>query len=317
MNELRAISIFVRAAELGSLRKAAAALDISPQAASQALALLEQHLDARLFHRTTRAMSLTDEGRQFLEEAQPSLVGLERAMRGAKRAKDEFAGPLRIVGPRSTFQHILWRLLDEFCTQHPGIQPDVQLEDRVGSWVEDRVDVGFRLGSSTHEGVIARRLFPVQLVTCGSQAYFDRQGAPDSVSALQSHRCSVYRNPGTGKVVPWRFKVGNDLIEQPVVPAIHTNDEFLELQAVLSGRVLGQLAGVTAAPYIRSGQLIPVLSDYMPEHYSYFVYFGSRSSQPARARAFIDLAVKRLTNNREYVLSAKELRGGSRARPPG
>lgn len=68
----------------------------------------------------------------------------------------------------------------------------------MGSRVEDRVDVGFRLGSSTHEGVIARRLFPVQLVTCGSQAYFDRQGVPDSVSALQSHRCSVYRNPGTG-----------------------------------------------------------------------------------------------------------------------
>lgn len=93
---------------------------------------------------------------------------------------------------------------------------------------------------------------------------------PDSVSALQSHRCSVYRNPGTGRVVPWRFN-----------------------------------------------QLIPVLSDYMPEHYSYFVYFGSRSSQPARARACIDLAVKRLTNNREYVLSAKELRGASRSRPPG
>ena len=143
INELRSISIFVKAAELGSLRKTAAALDISPQAASQALAQLEHHLDVRLFHRTTRSMSLTDEGRRLLEEAQPSLLGLQRALRTAKQAKEEIAGPLRIVGPRSTFQPVLWRLLEEFCQQYPGIVPDVQLEDRVGNWVEDRVDVGF------------------------------------------------------------------------------------------------------------------------------------------------------------------------------
>ena len=171
INELRSISLFVKAAELGSLRKAAAASDISPQAASQALAQLEQHLDVRLFHRTTRVMSLTDEGRQFLEEAQPALLGLQRALRTAKRAKEEIAGPLRIVGPRSTFQPVLWRLIEEFCQLHPGIVPDVRLEDRVGNWVEDRVDVGFRLGPSPHEGVIARRLFPVQMIICASRAY--------------------------------------------------------------------------------------------------------------------------------------------------
>lgn len=312
INELRSISIFVKAAELGSLRKAAAALDISPQAASQALAQLEHHLDVRLFHRTTRSMALTDEGRRLLEEAQPSLLGLQRALQTAKQAKDEISGPLRIVGPRSTFQPLLWLLLEEFCQQYPGIVPDVQLEDRVGNWVEDRVDVGFRLGSSPHEGVIARRLFPVQLIICGSPAYLKRHGVPKSVSALQSHRCSVFRNPGTGKVVPWRVKVGDDVVEQPVVPAICTNDEILELHAVLSGHVIGQLAGVTAAPYIRSRQLVPLLVDHIPGGYSYFVYFGSRSSQPARARAFIDLAVKRLVDNPEYVLSPKELRTGWR-----
>ena len=308
INELRSISIFVRAAELGSLRKAAAALDITPQAASQALAQLEQHLDVRLFHRTTRVMSLTDEGRQFLEEAHPALLGLQRALQSAKRAKEEIAGPLRIVGPRSTFQAVLWQLLEEFCQQYPGIVPDVQLEDRVGNWVEDRVDVGFRLGPSPHEGVIARRLFPVQLVICASPAYLERNGRPESLAELQSHRCSVYRHPGTGSIVPWRVKVGDDVVEQAVVPAICTNDEILELRAVLAGHVIGQLAGVTAAPFIRSGQLVPLLVDHMPDRASYFVYFGSRSSQPARARAFIDLAVKRLLDNAEYVLTSKELR---------
>jgi DNA-binding transcriptional LysR family regulator len=319
INELRSISIFVAAAELGSLRKTAAALNISPQAASQALAQLEQHLDVRLFHRTTRSMALTDEGRRFLEEAQPSLLGLRRALQTARQAKDDIAGPLRIVGPRSTFQPVLWRLLDEFCQQYPGIVPDVQLEDRVGNWVEDRVDVGFRLGLSPHEGVIARRLFPVQLVICATVEYLQAHGVPDSIAALQAHRCSVFRNPGTGQIVPWRLKVNDEEVQQPVVPAICTNDEILELHAVLAGRAIGQLAGVTAAPYIRARQLVPLLVEHIPDRYSYFVYYGSRSAQPARARAFIDLVVKRLVDNSEYVLSNKELRaaarGASAARP--
>ncbi|WP_035056478.1 LysR family transcriptional regulator [Andreprevotia chitinilytica] len=309
INELRSISTFIKAAELGSLRKAAQELGISPQAASKALAQLETHLNARLFHRTTRVMSLTDAGQRLLEEVQPALLGMQRALQNARTAKDEFAGPLRIAGPRTTFQPILWRLVEEFCVLHPGIQPDVLLEDRVGNWVEDRIDVGFRLGPSPHEGVIARRLFPLQLVICGAPAYFEQYGMPESLAALASHRCSAFRHPDTGRVVPWHVKLGGQNVDQPVVPAICSNDELFELQAVLAGKVLGQLAGVTAAPYIRSGQLVPILLDQMPDYASYFVYFGSRTSQPARARAFIDLAVQRLADNPEYVLSEVDLRG--------
>lgn len=306
-NELRSVTTFVRAAELGSLRQAASAQGISPQAASQALAQLERHLDVRLFHRTTRVMSLTDEGRRFLEEVQPALVGMQRALSAARQVRDEFAGPLRIVGPRSTFEPLLWPLLEAFCDMHPGIVPDVVLEDRVGNWVEDRVDVGFRIGLSPHEGVIARRLFGLQMIICAAPAYLERHGVPDSLASLAGHRCSAFRNPGTGQVVPWYVRVGDDTMEQPVVPAICSNDERLELQAVLAGKVIGQLAGVTAAQYIREGRLVPLLLDHMPGGASCFVYFGSRRSQPARARAFIDLAVQRLSDSSEHVLKASEL----------
>jgi DNA-binding transcriptional LysR family regulator len=318
INELRSITTFIKAAELGSLRKAALELGISPQAASKALAQLEVHLDARLFHRTTRVMSLTDAGQRLLEDVQPAVLGMQRALQNARIARDDFAGPLRIAGPRTTFQPLLWRLVEEFCDLHPRIQPDVLLEDRVGSWVEDRVDVGFRLGPSPHEGVIARRLFPLQLVICGAPAYFERHGVPDSLAALASHRCSVFRHPGTGKVVPWHVKLGEQTVDQPVVPALCSNDEVFELQAVLAGKVLGQLAGVTAAPFIRAGQLVPILTDHMPDIASYFVYFGSRTSQPMRARAFIDLAVQRLADNPDYVLGDEDLRssqGRRRGRP--
>jgi DNA-binding transcriptional LysR family regulator len=307
INELRSVSTFIKAAELGSLRKAAQALDISPQAASKALAQLEKHLQARLFHRTTRVMSLTDAGQRLLEDVQPALLGVQRALKKAQATKDEIAGPLRITGPRTTFQPILWPVIEEFCERYPGIQPDVLLEDRVGNWVEDRVDVGFHLGASPHEGVIARKLFPLQLVVCGAPAYFERNGIPDSLAALSAHRCSVFRHPGTGRLAPWHLKLDGQLLELPVVPSIISNDETLELHAVLSGKVLGQLAGVTAAPYIRTGRLVPILLNLMSDAASYFVYFGSRQSQPARARAFVDLVVERLTNSPQYVLSSKEL----------
>lgn len=312
INELRSISTFIKAAELGSLRQAALALDISPQAASKALAQLEAHLNARLFHRTTRVMSLTDAGQRLLDEVQPAMLGMQRALQNARTAKDEFAGPLRIAGPRTTFQPIIWRLVEEFCDLHPGIQPDVLLEDRVGNWVEDRVDVGFRMGTSPHEGVIARRLFPLQLVICASPAYIAQHGAPDTLAALAAHRCSAFRHPGTGKVVPWRVKLGAQIVDQPVVPALCSNDEVFELQAVLAGKVIGQLAGVTAAPYIRDGRLVPVLTQHLADYANYFVYFGSRTAQPVRARAFIDLAVQRLADNPAYVLDAASLQGTHR-----
>ena len=315
LNELRSITTFIKAAELGSLRKAAMDLGISPQAASKALAQLEAHLDARLFHRTTRVMSLTDAGQRLLEEVQPSVQGMQRALDNARKGKDDFRGPLRIAGPRSTFGPILWRLVEEFCDRHPGIQPDVLLEDRVGNWVEDRVDVGFRLGTSAHEGVIARKLFALQMVICAAPAYLQQHGAPPSLSALEAHRCSAYRHPATGKVLPWHVLMGEQIVDIPVVPAICSNDEGFELEAVLHGKVLGQLAGVTAAPYIRDGRLVPVLVEHTPDYIHYFVYFGSRSSQPARARAFIDLAVQRLVDNPQYILSQEELRRFAAAPP--
>jgi len=307
INDLRAMNTFAKAAELGSLRKAAAAQGMTPQAASQALAQLEKHLGVRLFHRTTRSLALTDEGRRFLEAAQPALAGLQRALQSVRHAKDEIAGPLRIVGPRSTFRPVLWPVLEEFCEMHPEVQPDVVLDDRIGNWVEDRVDVGFRIGASPAEGVVARRLFALQLIICASPSYLARHGAPATLDDLASHRCSAYRLSNTGKVMPWPVRTEDDVVTIDVAPALCTNDEELEVQAVLSGQVLGQLTGVSAAPHIRAGRLVPILAQHASERSSVFIYYGSRVSQPARARAFIDHVVRRLTGSTAYVLSPKEL----------
>ena len=303
---MRSITTFAKTAELGSLRRAAEAQGITPQAASQALAQLEEHLGVRLFHRTTRNMALTDEGREFLEAAQPALAGLQRALHMARRAKEDIAGPLRIVGPRSTFLPVLWPALEEFCRLHPEVQPDVQLDDRIGNWVEDRVDVGFRVGASAAEGVIARRLLPLPLIICASPDYLDPHGAPDRLDhqSPSLQRLSPFEDR-RGR--PGHVKVGDGVVTHDIVPALCTNDEVLETAAVLAGKVIAQFTGVTAAAHIRAGRLIPLLTHHAADHLGLFIYYGSQSSQPARARAFIDLVVERLAGNAAYVLTAKEL----------
>ena len=318
-NELRAIAIFVKAAELGSLRQAALAQAITPQAASQALMQLESHLGIRLFHRTTRRLSLTEEGRLFLHDAQPGLATLQRALHGARRGREEIAGPLRVVAPRATGLQVLGPVLAEYVREHPRVTPDVQLEDRIGNWVEDRVDVGFRAGAPPDDGVIARRLIPLQLVVCAAPAYLARHGAPASIDDLARHRCSGFRAANTGKVMPWEFRVGDDIVSRAVPAEFATNDIELEAQAVLSGEYVGQLIGVTAAPLVRAGRLVPLLTAHVSDHLGLHLYYGSRVAQPARVRAFIDLAIERLADNPALFLQPHELapppaRGRSRKR---
>ena len=308
INELRSITTFVRTVELGSLSKAATAQQISPQAASKALGQLEQYLGVRLFHRTTRRMSLTEEGQRFFEAAKPSLTSLQQALHAVRQTREDLAGPLRIVGPRTVLQAVIGPVLDEYCRLYPEVQPDVQLDDRVGNWVEDRVDVGFRLGNPPEEGLIARRLFPMQLVICAAPTYLRKYGAPQTLYELDAHRCSGFRRPSDGRVAPWRVRVGDSLQDQNIRPSFSTNDEAFELRAVLAGEVIAQLAVPTAAALIRSGRLVPLLLEHTTDNFSLFVYYGSRAAQPARVRRFIDLTVERLTASKDFVLANDELR---------
>ena len=306
--DIRAIEMLAKAVELGSLRQAAAAQNVSAQAASHALAQLEQSLGVRLLHRTTRSLSLTEEGRQLLEATQPALAVFNRALSRARQSKDEISGPLRIVGPRSAFAAVLWPVLDEYCRHYPDVQPEVQLDDNVGDWVLDRADVGFRFGSPPSEGLIARPLFAAQLIICASPAYLQRYGTPRSLDDLSLHRCSVFRHPGTGQVFPWYVNIGGEIQTREFPPTVATNDSELEIQAALTGQVIAQLSSLSVSKRIRQGELVPLLTEHVASHLHLYAYYGSRKDQPIRVRKFIDLAVKRLADNTELTLSPGELR---------
>ena len=202
---------------------------------------------------------------------------------------------------------VLWPVLEEYCRRHPQVEPDIQMDDRIGNWVEDRVDVGFRAGSPPEGGIISRRILPLQLVVCASPAYIARNGAPQTIEDLAHHRCTGFHHTGTGKTMPWEFKVGEEVVARTVATSFLSNDVDLEARAVVAGQAIGQLIGVTAAPLVRAGLLVPLLTQHVTEHLGLHVYYGSRNAQPARARAFIDLAVERLVGNTQFFLEPHEL----------
>ena len=195
MDELRALSTFVRVAELGSFNKAAQAQATTPQAVSKTIRQLEQHLGVRLFHRTTRKSSLTEEGERLLHAARPNLDGLVDALTRARSAVRSDEGLVRISAAGAVARLVLVPMLAAFQAEHPAIQIDLLLEDRFTDLVGERIDVGFRAGNPPEAQVIARRLFTIQQIACASPAYFERHPAPERLQDLLQHRCTRTASP--------------------------------------------------------------------------------------------------------------------------
>lgn len=308
MNEIRAISVFTRAAALGSLRRAAVDLGVSPQAASQALAQLEKELGVRLFHRSTRKLSLTEEGQRFLDSVEPGLVILTRAIDEARRSREEVRGPLRVSAPRAFGVKVLWPHILQFSRMYPEVQVDAQFDDRFTDQIAERVDVGFRGGSPPADGVIARRLSPIQLIVCAAPAYLARHGKPASIDALAAHACTGYRRANTGRLAPWEFQSGEEIEYREIQPSVSTNDVDAETDAVLAGLCIGQLASFTAASHIRAGRLVPLFTETVTQRESLYVYYRSRTDQPLRVRRLVDFMIEQISASRDFYLTPSELR---------
>lgn len=308
MNEIRAITTFVRAATLGSLRRAAVDQGTSPQAASHAVMQLEKELGVRLFHRTTRKLSLTEEGQRLFDSVKPALATLTSALDEARRSRQEVSGLLRVSAPRALGLPVLWRYFEEFQRLHPNVQLEAQFDDHFTDLVTERSDVGFRGGPPPSGGSIARRLVPIQLIVCASPEYIERNGAPRTIEELDQHRCTGYRRANTGKLASWQFGIGDEIVYRDVPPAICVNDTEMETQAVLSGLGIGQLGSFSATAHIRSGRLVPLLTQHVTEYGAIYIYYGHRTEQPLRVRTFIDFMIERMADNRNFFLDASELR---------
>jgi len=307
MDELRAITIFVRAAELGSFNQVAIAQGITPQAVSKAIRQLERHLGVRLFHRTTRKSSLTEDGRRFLEAVKPNLEGMLGALSRIKRAAEDDEGLIRITAPGPIGRGVLLPLIEEFRGRYPKVEIELLLDERITDIVAERIDIGFRGGSAPEGLLIARHLFALQLIPCAAPSYLARHGCPSTLDELARHQCTGYRMPSTGRLMPWEFKLGEEIVYRDLPAVFCTNDPQAEMEAVIAGFGIGQLDGVSAAAHIRAGRLVPLLCEHVSQRMGIHIYYPQRADMPKRVRSFIDFAVERLLDTTRFHLSIEEL----------
>ncbi|OON64499.1 LysR family transcriptional regulator [Massilia sp. KIM] len=307
MDELRAISTFIRAAELGSFNRAAQVQGTTPQAVSKAVRQLEQYLGVRLFHRTTRRSSLTEEGQRLLESVKDSMEGFTSALNRVKNAAREDEGLVRISAGGAVGRKVLLPLLAQFSRLHPGVSFDLVLEDRPTDTVGERIDLGFKAGNAPTAQVVSRRLFPIQLVLCATPDYLARHGAPASRAELAAHRCVGYRQPGAARPMPWEFQDGSETVYQNMQYLVCCSDPEAEMGAVLNGMGIGQIDSINATPHLRSGELVPLLVEHTSERMGLYLFYAQRSDMPARVRRFIDFAVSSLRDGPDFQLPPQEL----------
>lgn len=294
MDELRAISTFIRAAELGSFNRAATAQGTTPQAVSKNVRQLEQYLGVRLFHRTTRKNTLTEAGQLLLDSVRPSMEGFSGALNRVRNAARGDEGLIRISAGGAVGRKVLMPLVAEFSREHPGVSFDLVLEDRATDAVAERIDLGFKAGNAPTAQVVSRRLFPVKLMVCATPAYLQSHGTPQSIEELASHRCIGYRQPGTGRPMPWEFQVDGETQYKTMDYVVCCSDPEAEMEAVLNGIGIGQIDSINASARLRSGELLPLLEQTTSERMGLYLYYAQRSDMPSRVRRFIDFAAERL-----------------------
>src|SRR5712664_1437242 len=187
MDRLGNLEAFVEAAELGSFTLAAERLRLSPSALSRRVAQLEEETGVRLFHRTTRAVRLSEEGRAFFERSRGALRELREAHEATARLHDRPAGLLRVEAPSILGRHVVVPGLARFASRYPEVQVELTLRDHPGDPVAEGIDLALRLGALEDSTLVARRLGRTRMRVCGAPAYLKRRGTPRTVDALSRH----------------------------------------------------------------------------------------------------------------------------------
>ncbi|WFU91862.1 LysR family transcriptional regulator (plasmid) [Rhizobium sp. CC1099] len=293
---LSGIGVLSAVIEAGSFARAGDAMGLTQPAVSRAVQRLEDRVGIRIFNRTARAISLTDEGRRFYEAVAPHLAAIEEAAVVAGGAKAAVRGKLR-VNVDGTFGHfVLSPKIGEFLERHPDLSVEINVRDRMGDLVADGFDVAIRFGIPEVSSLKARLLLETRVLTCASESYVKRHGTPQGPQDLiHGHQCVLIRDPATGRPFEWGFQRGKDIV--PVIPAgqLIVNDTGSLLAACLGGQGIAQLLEVYARDYLGEGKLVHILPDWSDETFPLYAYHHASNLMSAKVRAFLDF-VKELTS---------------------
>jgi len=289
LDQLDGLVAFTTVARTKSFTAAAAALEVTPPAVSQAVRALEERLQVRLFNRTTRSVGLTEAGTQFLARVGPATGELLEATELLRAYRDRPSGLLRINLPRIAFAALLQPLLDAFLRAYPEIRVELYFDDGFANIIEGGFDAGVRLGDAVARDMVSVALStPNRIAVVAAARYLKRKGEPKKLDDLKAHDCIRFRFPGSGAIFRWELLRNRRLVEIEVQGPLIVNDTSALVETALDGIGLSYVMERSAAPYLASGRLKRVLEDHCPTIPAFHLYYPSRRQMPAKLRCLID-----------------------------
>ena len=290
MDHLTAIRSFIEIADKGSLTRAAESLDLSRAMVSRHLEGLERWLGARLLHRTTRRVSLSDAGQEALPRLRQmlELSADLQAVSGARRA--EPTGKLRITTSLSFAISCLTQAIVDFQARHARIEIDLVVVDRAVDLVSERIDLAVRITNRLDEGLVARRLASCRSVLCASPAYLKRQGRPKQPEDLQAHNCITH---AFGSRAQYRLGRDGRASTQAVSGSLSGNETTVLRQAALAGAGIAMLPTYFVGEELARGALVRVLPQHEPEPLGIHAVYLSRQHQPLPLKLLIEFLAER------------------------
>lgn len=288
------VGVLASVVETGNFVRAAEALGLTQPAVSRAVARLETRLGVRLLDRTTRSVSLTDEGRQFYERVMPLLADMEEAASLVAGASHAVRGRLRVNIDPYFSRLLLAQHYHAFLETYPEIELDVVTRGQADDLVADGIDVAVRFGELSVSSVVARKLLETRIVTVASPAYLAKAGRPKHPSETEEHECILYRDPVTGCPFEWEFHRGKEVLPVKAKGRLLLSDAGTLLTACVSGAGIAQILGLGTQSFIDDGRLVDLFPDWPDEVYPLYALYPSRHHPPAKVRAFLDFVLAAL-----------------------
>jgi DNA-binding transcriptional LysR family regulator len=295
LDRFTGMQVFVRVAGLGSFSAAGRALGLSQTMVTKHVQALEDRLGTRLFHRSTRRLTLTEAGRRHLEFCERILAEIDEAEQAAVAERVEPRGVLRVAAPVVFGTREIAPLLAEFLALYPAISIDIGFNDRVVDLIEEGWDVAIRIAVLAESSLVARRLAPCNIALCAASSYLARRGVPRTAADLAGHECLGYTLPSPAAAERWVFG-RNGEISVPVAGRLRASNGEALRQAALAGVGLINQPTFIVGDDIRAGRLVMVALD-RPQRTSLGVYAiqSSGRNPPAKVRAFVDFLKARFS----------------------
>jgi DNA-binding transcriptional LysR family regulator len=290
LSEMRA---FQAVADAGSFTAAAANLRLSQSLMSRAVASLERRLGTTLLHRSTRRVSLTDEGVVFLQGCRRVLEDIGEVERSIMSG-DSPTGTLRISASVLFGQDRVVPLVPEFMARYPKLQVNLSLEDRHIDLIEEKIDVAIRLGRLPSSSLIARKLGEQRRIIVAAPAYLARHGRPNRPNDLLAHNCILW-DQAHDDLNRWPVAVSSTIRHTRVRGAVVVNNAQALLQLAMLGAGITRISEYLARPLIRRGELVPLLEKWHRDAVTpvHALYARSSAAKP-KVRALVDFLVSKL-----------------------